>query len=395
MRRTMTDKGVAALKPRAGRYSVPDPELRGHWIRVQPSGSKSFWAVTRDPAGKQVWTRIGPADAMSIEKSREQGRELLTRVRAGLPAIEPKGETFARVAANWMQRHVGGNGLRSAVGIGRLLKLHVLPVWGDREFMSIRRSDVAALLDHVEDEHSPRQADLVLAVVRGIMNWYATRHDDYNPPIVRGMGRNKAAPRARILADEELRQLWKATEGAGAFNGIVRLCLLTGQRSRKVSTMKWADISADGEWSIPREPREKSTAGALVLPEAALAVVKAQPQIGDNLYVFASPQGDRKSLTGFSKAKRNLDAKLPKGTPAWVIHDLRRTARSLMSRAGVPTEHSERVLGHAIRGIVGVYDRHSYRDEKSDALRRLAALIDGIVNPRDNVLSMGKQRKRR
>jgi hypothetical protein len=48
MRKTLSDKGVAALKPRAGRYAFPDPELRGHYVRVQPSGAKSFVAVTLD-----------------------------------------------------------------------------------------------------------------------------------------------------------------------------------------------------------------------------------------------------------------------------------------------------------------------------------------------------------
>jgi integrase len=393
MRRTMTDKGVGALKPRAQRYAVTDPELRGHWIRIQPTGSKSYWAVTRNPQGKQIWTFIGPADAMPIDDARDSARSILSRVRAGLPAIEPKGETFAQVAANWTKRHVEGNGLRSSREIARLLKLHVLPVWGDREFTSIRRSDVAALLDHVEDEHSPRQADLVLAVVRGIMNWYATRNDDYNPPIVRGMGRNKAAPRARILDDEELRQLWKATEGVGVFNGIVRLCLLTAQRSRKVATMKWSDISVDGEWIIAAEPREKGNAGVLVLPQPALAVVKAQSRIGDNPYIFASPQGDNKWLSGFAKAKDNLDAKLP-GIAHWTLHDLRRTARSLMSRAGSSSEHAERVMGHAIKGIEGVYDRYAYKAEKADVLARLATLIDAIVHARTaDVLPMAKQRK--
>jgi hypothetical protein len=109
----MTDKGVAALKPRAKRYSKPDSELRGHWVRVQPSGAKSFWAVTRNPDGKQVWTFIGPADAMSIEAAREKARSILTRVRAGLPAIEQKGETFGTVFDSWMKRHVEKNGLRS------------------------------------------------------------------------------------------------------------------------------------------------------------------------------------------------------------------------------------------------------------------------------------------
>lgn len=391
MRRNLSDKGVAALKARAQRYAFPDPQLAGHYIRVQPSGAKTYVAVTRDPAGKQVWSTIGDCNVVNIADAREQARSIIQRVNAGLPAVEPKRETFAEVAANWMQRHVAGNGLRSAPGIKRLINLH-LSEWKDREFTSIRRSDVAALLDHVEDEHSPRQADLVLAVVRGIANWYAIRHDDYTPPFVRGMGRNKAAPRARILDDDELRALWKATEGAGAFNGIVRLCLYTAQRSRKVAAMKHSDISVDGEWSIPHEPREKATAGVLVLPEEALAIIKAQPRIAENPYVFASPQGDNKSLSGFAKAKTRLDAKLP-GMPRWVLHDLRRSARSLMSRAGVPTEHAERTLGHAIPGIRGVYDRHAYRDEKADALARLAALIDGIVHPRgENVVPMAKRR---
>jgi hypothetical protein len=54
MRKTLTDRGVAALKPRAKRYAVPDPEMRGLWIRIQPSNSKSFWAIASTPEGKQL-----------------------------------------------------------------------------------------------------------------------------------------------------------------------------------------------------------------------------------------------------------------------------------------------------------------------------------------------------
>ena len=67
----------------------------------------------------------------------------------------------------------------------------------------------------------------------------------------------------------------------------------------------------------------------------------------------------------------------------WTIHDLRRTARSLMSRAGVRPDIAERVLGHAIKGVEGVYDRHPYREEKANALRQLAGLIDNILRPSD------------
>ncbi|PWT73227.1 MAG: hypothetical protein C5B46_05655 [Proteobacteria bacterium] len=394
MRKTMTDRGVAALKPRTQRYAVSDPELNGHWIRVQPSGAKSYVAVTRSPAGKQLWTTVGAADAISIGEARKAARVILERVRAGLPPIEPKAESFSSVADNWMKRHVEAGGLRSAKEIKRLLDVHVLPHWRDREFTAIRRSDVATLLDRVEDNHGQRQADYVLNVTRSIMNWYAARNDDYGAPIVRGMKRQKVATRARILDDDELRVIWKQAEANGTFGAILRLCLLTGQRSRKVSTMRWDDLSDTGEWNVPKQAREKDTGGVLVLPEVAIAIVRERNRMGDNPHVFAG-RGNG-PFTGYGASKATFDSKLPPGTPHWTVHDLRRTARSLMARAGVPSDHAERVLGHAMEGVERIYDRHHYRDEKADALRRLARLIDGIVHSRSaDVLPMKHRRAKR
>jgi integrase len=389
-RKTLSDKGVTALKPRAKRYAFPDPELSGHFVRVTPQGAKSFVAVTRNQTTrKQVWTTIGAADKMSIDEARALARDMLNRVRAGLPAVEPKGETFGAVADNWLKRHAEAKGLRSIDKIKLLLNSHVRPVWDDLEFLSIRRSNVAALLDEVEDDHSARQADAVLTVVRAIMNWFATRHDDYQPPIVRGMRRQspQAQARARVLEDGELRAIWKAAESAGAFGAVVRLCLLTAQRRAKLFNMKWPELDGS-EWSIPRAPREKENAGTLVLPNAALAIIEAQPELASNPYVFAGRSNG--PINGISKCKRRLDD--ASGVSGWRLHDLRRTARSLMSRAGVRPDIAERVMGHAIGGVEGVYDRHTYKVEKADALQRLSGIIDGIVAERGNVVTLTKTR---
>jgi integrase len=388
MRKTLTDRGVAALKPRAKRYSLPDPELSGHYVRITPAGAKSFVAVTRGPAG-QIWTTIGPADGMAIKEARTRAREILDRIRAGKPAIEPKAASFAAIVADWRKRHVDKNKLRSAPEINRLLDRHVLPVWRDREFVSIRRSDITALLDHVEDRHAARQADYVLNVVRSIMNWFATRHDDYNPPVVRGMRRQSphAQARSRVLDDGELRAIWNAAEMSGAFGAAVRLCLLTAQRRAKVLGMRWADVSAEGgQWTVPKAPREKDTGGMLVLPELARAIIAAQPMLGDNPFVFAGRAAG--PINGISKFKARLDK--ASGVSGWRLHDLRRTARSLMARAGVPSEHASRVLGHAIGGIEGTYNQHRYVDEKRNALARLAGLVDTIVSERANVVPMAR-----
>jgi integrase len=82
-----------------------------------------------------------------------------------------------------------------------------------------------------------------------------------------------------------------------------------------------------------------------VLPDLALEIINAQPRYAFNPYVFAGSGGAH--ISGWSKRKRHFDAKL-EGVKPWVLHDLRRTARSLMSRAGVRPDISERVLGHVI-----------------------------------------------
>jgi integrase len=383
-RKTLSDLGVAALKPQAKLYTFPDPELRGHYVRVMPSGVKSFAAISRGPDGKQKWVTLGASDKLKVEEARELARAAIQRVKQGLPATEARPNTFKEVAENYLKRHVTANGLLSEGEIRRCLDKYVYPTWADREFTSVRRVDVATLLDDVQDNNGKRQADYVLAIVRGICNWFATRDDDYVSPIVRGMRRTdpKSRKRERILDDEELRAVWKQAEAGGTFGVIVRLCLLTAQRREKIAAMKWDDISVDGVWRIPQAEREKGTAGDLKLPDAALAVIREQTRFGSNPYVL--PGRGEGHFNGFSPCKRAFDKQV--SIAPWVIHDLRRTARSLMSRASVKPHVAERVMGHVLAGVEGVYDRHEYFDEKADALARLATLLSSIIEPSDKVV---------
>jgi integrase len=380
-RRRFDDKAVARLRPKAKRYSKPDSELIGHYVRVMPSGVKSYVAVARSLFGKQIWTTIGATDHIGIEDARVKAREIIARVKAGKDATEPPppaADSFAVVAANWLRRHVEARALRTRHEIERCLRRYVYPHWQNRPFTEIKRSDVARLLDHIEDEHGARQADAVLTIIRSICTWYSTRDDNYVVPIVRGMKRATNGSRERILDDHELRAVWRVAEDGGAFGALLQLALLTGQRKAKLLGMRWSDISADGVWAIPVEVREKGNGGELVLPESALAILRRQPRVLGSDFVFppASGAGEVSSSHGMLKIR----AALPKNFPQFTIHDLRRSCRSLMSRAGVNSEHAERVLGHVIGGAEGIYDRHSYRDEKRIALEKLAALIAEIVD---------------
>lgn len=382
----MTDKMVAALPKKRKRYTVSDPEQRGHYVRVPPSGPNVYAVVARNRYKKQVWHTVGSADVMGIDEARELSRSAIKRIKAGLPPVEAPPtppDAFKIVAEDWLKRYVAKEKLRTQAEIQRCLGKYIYPHWADRDFTGIKRSDVSGLLDYVEDEHGSRQADVVLGIVRSIANWFTTRNDDYVSPVVPGMGRDNADARARILDDDELRAVWKQAEANGSFGALIRTLLLTGQRRGAVLRMRWDDIDADGVWEIPIEEREKGNAGALKLPALALDIIKAQPKLHGNPYVFAASRGDG-PLNGFSRAKVAFDKRC--GVTGWTLHDLRRTSRSLMSRAEVRPDIAERVLGHAIGGVKGVYDRYKYFPQKSDALLRLASLIDTIINPpADNV----------
>jgi integrase len=357
-------------------YSHADPALPSFYIRVMPSGVKSYAAVAKDPRGKQIWTTLGKTTDLNIEEAREKARAVIAAVRAGRDAGGP--QTFASVAEAWMQRHVQGKGLRSSDQIRWRLN-RLLPIWGGRDFETIRRGEIARLLDQIEDESGARSADQALSIISGMVTFFAKRNEDYVSPLVKGMRRYSKADnaRARILSDDELRALW-AVEGN--FADMLKLLLLTGQRQAKVSAMKWSEVAIDGTWSIPSEAREKGNAGELVLPELALDIIRRQPHFATNPYVFpGSTGGHRRS---FFNPLRDLRAKLP-GKPDWKLHDLRRSARSLMSRAEIRPHICERVLGHAIEGVEGVYDRHSYLQEKQHALAALASLVQAILAPSD------------
>ena len=145
--------------------------------------------------------------------------------------------------------------------------------------------------------------------------------------------------------------------------------------------MRWAEITGDS-WTLPAARNKTNVELVRPLSAAAMAILASLPHSGE--FVF-SRTGEA-PLSGLSRFKIELDR--ASGTEGWVIHDLRRTSRSLMSRAGVASDHAERCLGHVIGSIRGVYDRHSYQAEMLLAYEKLAALIGSIVDPQPNVVSI-------
>ena len=201
------------------------------------------------------------------------------------------------------------------------------------------------------------------------------------------MGRYPARERerARTLNDDELRRVWTAAGEAGVYGALLRFLLLSC--AREAANMTRDEVGDDGIWELPKSRHKiKSQPLARPLSKAALDVLAALPRVDGCPYPFS--QDGKHAFSGFSRHKKRFDTLC--GVQNWCVHDLRRTARSLMSRAGVEASIAERVLGHLVGTAVSrIYDRHSFAREKKDALERLAAEIERVVNPPEpNVIAL-------
>jgi integrase len=145
--------------------------------------------------------------------------------------------------------------------------------------------------------------------------------------------------------------------------------LLTAVRRIEGAKASWSEVVVD-VWTVPAERMK----GKLdhVVPLSLLALEAMGKRNGKFIFTIA----DEREITNFDVYKTKLDK--ASGVKGWRLHDLRRTARSLLSRAGVPSEIAERCLAHLPGGVQGRYDRYEYLAEKRDALERLAALIGGL-----------------
>jgi integrase len=382
-RRALTDRFCAGSKARDTEIQTDyfDDKTPGLALRVSRSGLKS-WTFHFTQAGKRNRLTFGNYPAISLATARTKTDEARAAVVEGMDPRALKGETLRAICEEYQKRE--GSKLRSVRWAQWALERHVYPTLGNRPIGDIRRSEIVRLLDDIEANAGAPMADRTLATVRKIMNWHAVRSDDFRSPIVRGMTRSKAGPRERTLSDEEIRVVWKVACDAGVLGNYLRFLLLTAARKAEAADLAWDELKG-ADWTLPAA--RNKTKLDLVRPLSKLAQ-SMLPKPPDGKFVFSKDgRSINKRLAGY---KHNFDIvvldelrKTDRGAqplPRWTLHDLRRTARSLMSRAGVPTDHAERCLGHVIGGIRGVYDRHEYHAEKAKAFEALAALVERIVS---------------
>lgn len=404
MEADLTDRYLQSLskKPaRAGkRYDVWDSnrDPKNFGVRISDTGRRVFMVAMRLAGGKNP-TRftVGEYPSVSLADARHKARALVADLKIGITPKERKAvreraeaqrhkNTFGAVAEEFIRRHVAK--LRTRADVERSIRRDLMIPWGHRPITDITRRDLVQLLDEAIDRGSPYAAHHTFNYVHQIWEWAIARDlyglqsspcDRLRPAQIIG----PKVARQRVLLDEEIRQIWRATERIGYPAGpLTRLLLITGQRLSEVAEASWReiDLGQDQIWTIPPERMKGGAPHEVPLSPLAIDLFSSLPKFALGDYVFTTTGGLR-PVSGFSKFKARIDTTIDGGIAPWRFHDLRRTVRTRLSAFPIEDMVRELVIAHSRSGLHKVYDQHRYQAEKRKALDLWSDALRTILEP--------------
>jgi integrase len=377
----MTVRSVDAIRPpTSGQIDYWDADHPGFGLRVSAGGRKAWVAMYRHGNVKRRLT-LGTYPALSLAEAREKAGAAYHTVQyegadpAAAKKAERAAETFAEVAADYIERHAKRQ-KRSWRKDALILEKDALSRFGKRKAKDINRRDIIAMLDEIVARGAPIQANRTLEIIRKLFNWAVARDIlDANPcyRVSKPSSENRSD---RVLTEEEIRAVWQALASEVPLTAATfKLRLLTAQRGSEVLAMRWDLLSGDW-WTIPAEVAKNGLAHRVPLSAPVLALLdQIRPLAKGSDWVFPGPDGESHRAT-IHKAHNRIRRRCG---VSFLPHDLRRTAVSHMTSMGISRLVVSKILNHAEPGVTAVYDRHSYDGEKRTALTVWGARLEQII----------------
>ena len=384
-------------------YTFFDADLPGFGLRLRKGGSRT-WVFQYKLGSKHRRMALGSASAIPADKARNGYRDkdgtevagavkLHARVKLGEDPATDKteariavAETFGAILDQFLEyqrarlrpksfRATEAYLRKSAVSLHRI------------QLTKISRRDIAAVLTPITASGHAPTANRLRTEISSLFVWAMEQgFVEANPTL--GTKWNEENSRDRVLSPAELRVIWGAL-GTDRFSSIIGLLILTAQRKTEIGGLRWDEIRPD-MIALPAERVKNGRAHTVPLSMPAREIIDRHNHNDDRKFVFSRYHYGG-PFSGWSMAKQDLDERIKEMTgaalPAWVIHDLRRTAATGMAELGVAPHVVEAVLNHQSgfrAGVAGVYNKADYGREKRQALDLWAEHLTAIVEGREN-----------
>ena len=398
----LTDIAIRKLATPGRRREIPDGKIAGLYLVVQANSGARSWALRYRFGGVPKKLTIGGFPAIDLANARRLAQKAVGDIAEGKDpaaakrasrlaakaALETDVDRVERVVGSYVERHAKLK-IKRWPEVERVLTKEVAERWKGRRLSAITRFQIHDMLDSIVDRGAAIRANRVFEQFRSLCKWAIDRGFIDRSPCEGMRAPSPETKRDRVLTDHEMRLVWKACEAIGApFGGVVRLLILTGARLREVAGMEWAEVDLQARtWTLPKARAKNRRDHVVPLSDAAVEIIAARPRMGGSRFLFSTT--GRTAVSGFSNAKKDIDAAIKavagdgaEPVPHWTLHDLRRTVATGLQKLGVRLEVTEAVLNHVSgsrRGVVGIYQRHDWADEKRAALSAWGDRVAQIV----------------
>lgn len=386
----------------------------GLGLRVSWNGKGApvlSWVVSYHIHGRERRKTLpGRYPELSLKDAREEARRIRGTARKTgrdvfAEAESQQEQTFSAVRDRFLKQYVWD---RDATGetelkprtiheYERFLHRPELAPWENVPMRRITSADVEQLLAKVyaENKEDPKKSkgvtrNRMLAYLRKMMNWCVEKTIIETPPTLNFKMKTEQ-PRDRVLSDDEIVTAWRAFGVAGAFEPVLKLMLLLGQRESETAGIEWADLhglnTSVPVWILPKTKTKNKKPHAVPLPELAATILRSVPPV-DSPYVFTTKRTKySKPVASFGRVKKRIDERCKELTdaesaPGWRLHDLRRTVQTRLNQLGIAPHVADMVLNHlsaAKPGMQGVYNRYDYLKEKREALALWSAYLEELL----------------
>ena len=340
----LTDISVSALRaPERGQKTYRDDTLPGFGVRVSQGGSKAFVLMHGTDRRR---TTIGRYPTITLHEARYEAKRLLAEETLG--KHRPKRLRFEVALEQFAASHLKQkNKPSTAKGTEALIRNH-FPSLKGKVLEDIRTDDITRATDRLLAKGRPGSANHAFTAVKTFLRWCVRRRYLPHSPMEGLEMPARPGTRDLVLSDTELARILTVAREAGTFGTFVLVLALTGQRRGEIASLHNSWIDQDGKQAItwPKTMTKNKREHTIPIGPLVSEIVATLPK-EDLLFPAV---GSDQPLSGFSKAKAALDAKLHErfgDFERWQLHDLRRTFSTGLARLGVLPHVKETLLNHA------------------------------------------------
>lgn len=387
----LTDNALKALKPRDKTYTVTDD--RGLHVEVFPTGG-IVWRYRYRLNGKYEKLTLGKYPALTLKNARLKRNEAAQQVAMGESPAKKKQQAKVAgaedaIVAEFAERFfkdIQSRDRKDVTMPRRYLEKDILPHIGSKPVRDITAEDVRSVIWRKKEQGFDAAAGQVRGLLKRLFDYALTCGLIQGNPVMALPMRHvyRAAARDRALTPDEIRQFLRAMQTSNIrrqFKIAFQLILMTLVRKSELMLAQWKDVHLDeGEWHIPVEKSKTGKPHIVYLSTQAQILFKElKPLASSSVWVLPG-RGTLAKPFASNALNQALKVSLQgQEIPAFTIHDLRRTASTLLHEQGWPSDVVEKALNHTIGGVRGVYNRAEYAEQRREMLQAWSDYIDGLA----------------